>query len=92
MQRRQEINKSIQIIAGRLVRKPGRKPALVRIAAYLATLKFYQEVFLQKRGDSDKTYSLHEPDVKYNSKGKEYKDLSWPVNFLSLSAKAPVSL
>jgi IS5 family transposase len=66
-------NKSIQIIAGRLVRELGRKLPLSRLGAYLATLKLYQRVLSQKRGDSDKIYSLHEPDVKCYSKGKEHK-------------------
>jgi IS5 family transposase len=30
-------------------------------------------VLSQKRGDTDKIYSLHEPDVKCYSKGKEHK-------------------
>ena len=66
-------NKSIQIIAGRLVREPGRKLSLARLGAYLPALKLYQRVLSQKRGDSDKIYSLHEPDVKCYSKGKEHK-------------------
>jgi IS5 family transposase len=33
----------------------------------------YQRVLSQKRGDSDKIYSLHEPDVKCFFKGKQHK-------------------
>ena len=43
------------------------------LGTYLPALKLYQRVLSQKRGDSDKIYSLHEPDVKCYSKGKEHK-------------------
>jgi transposase, IS5 family len=66
-------NKKIQIIAGRLVREIARKLPLVRLGHYLPDLKLYQRVLSQKRGDSNKIYSLHEPDVKCYSKGKEHK-------------------
>lgn len=36
-------------------------------------LKLYQRVLTQARGDNNKIYSLHEPDVKCYSKGKEHK-------------------
>ena len=66
-------NKKIQIIAGRLVRDIARKLPLTSLGHYLPSLKLYQRVLSQKRGDSDKIYSLHEPDVKCYSKGKEHK-------------------
>ena len=66
-------NKKIQIIAGRLVREIARKLPLTSLGKYLPALKLYQRVLSQKRGDSDKIYSLHEPDVKCYSKGKEHK-------------------
>ena len=66
-------NKKIQIIAGRLVREIARKLPLAILGHYLPALKLYQRVLSQKRGDSDKIYSLHEPDVKCYSKGKEHK-------------------
>jgi len=56
-----------------LVRELGRKLPLERLGAYLPTLKLYQRVLSQKRGDTDKIYSLHEPVVKCYSKGKEHK-------------------
>lgn len=65
--------KKIQIIAGRLVRELARKLPLERLGNYLPTLKLYQRVLSQKRGDSNKIYSLHEPDVKCYSKGKEHR-------------------
>ena len=66
-------NKKIQIIAGRLVREIARKLPLTRLGIYLPSLKLYQRVLSQKRGDSDKIYSLHEPHVKCYCKGKEHK-------------------
>ncbi len=45
----------------------------MRLGLYLAALKLYQRVLSKKRGDSDKIYSLHEPNVKCYSKGKEHK-------------------
>ena len=66
-------NKKIKIIAGRLVREIARKLLLERLGGYLPFLKLYQRVLSQKRSDSNKIYSLHEPDVKCYSKGKEHK-------------------
>lgn len=65
--------KKIKIIAGRLMRELGRKLPLGRLAVYLPYLKTAQKVLSQKRGDSHKIYSLHEPDVKCYAKGKEHK-------------------
>ena len=66
-------NKKIKTIAGRLIRDLARKLPLDRLGIYLANIKLYQRVLSQKRSDSNKIYSLHEPDVKCYSKGKEHK-------------------
>jgi len=66
-------SKRIKTIAGRLVRELARKLPLGRLSTYLPSLKLYQRVLSQKRADSNKVYSLHEPDVKCYSKGKEHK-------------------
>ena len=66
-------NKKIKVIAGRLVREVARKLPLAVLGVYLPDLKLYRRVLLQKRGDTGKVYSLHEPDVKCYSKGKEHK-------------------
>jgi len=66
-------SKKIKIIAGRLVREIARKLLLDRLGMYLPQLKLFQRVLSQKREDTDKIYSLHEPDVKCYSKGKEHK-------------------
>jgi IS5 family transposase len=66
-------NKKIQIIAGRLIREIARKLSIAGLGKHLKNLKLFQRVLSQKRGDSDKIYSLHEPNVKCYSKGKEHK-------------------
>jgi IS5 family transposase len=66
-------SRKIKTIAGRLVRELARKLPLGVLGIYLPRLKLYQRVLSQKRDDADKVYSLHEPDVKCYSKGKEHK-------------------
>lgn len=66
-------SKKIKIIAGRLVREIARKLPLERLGEHLQVLKLYQRVLSQKRSDQGKIYSLHEPEVKCYSKGKEHK-------------------
>ncbi len=66
-------NKRIQIIAGRLIRELGRKLPLERLGIHLPFLKLAQQIISQKRGESNKIYSLHEPGVKCYAKGKAHK-------------------
>lgn len=66
-------SRKIKTIAGRLLREIARKLPLERIGVHLPTMKICQQVLSQKRGDSNKIYSLHEPNVKCYSKGKEHK-------------------
>jgi len=66
-------NKRIKIIAGRLIRELARNLPLDRLGVHLKNLKLYHRALSQKRDDKDKTYSLHEPDVKCYAKGKEHK-------------------
>ena len=63
-------DKKIKTIAGRLVRELERKlpPSL-----YQDTLTLFKKVLAQKKTDSHKIYSLHEPHVQCISKGKEHK-------------------
>lgn len=64
-------DRKVKTIAGRLVRElernlaPGNK--------HLTELELFKKVLAQKRADSNKIYSLHEPDVQCISKGKEHK-------------------
>lgn len=66
-------SRKIKIIAGRLLRDLARKMPLDKLGIYLAQFKLFQRVLSQKRDDSEKIYSLHEPEVKCYSKGKEHK-------------------
>ena len=63
-------DKKVKTIAGRLVREMERKlpPGL-----YQDTLALFKKVLAQKKSDTGKIYSLHEPHVQCISKGKEHK-------------------
>lgn len=65
--------KRIKTIAGRLVRELERKINPSRKQHFENQLDIYQKILNQKRGDRDKIYSLHEPEVKCYTKGKEHK-------------------
>ena len=65
--------RKLKTIAGRLTRELLKKIARSRIAKYAAALDVFQQIVYQKKSDSDKVYSVHEPDVQCISKGKEYK-------------------
>ncbi len=63
-------DKKVKTIAGRLVRELERKlpPGL-----HQTTLTLFKQVLAQKKTDTNKIYSLHEPHVQCISKGKEHK-------------------
>jgi len=63
-------DRKVKTIAGRLVRELDRKlsPGL-----HQGMLMLFKKVLSQKKTDSSKTYSLHEPHVQCISKGKEHK-------------------
>ena len=63
-------DKKIKTIAGRLVRELERKLAPDLDQSFLTLFK---KVLAQKKSDSNKIYSLHEPDVQCIGKGKEHK-------------------
>jgi transposase, IS5 family len=65
--------KKIKTIAGRLVRELERKLNPASLSRYATDLSLFKTVLAQKRSDSGKVYSLHEPDVKCYTKGKEHK-------------------
>lgn len=65
--------KRIKTIAGRLVRELGRKINPSSKELFEKQLDTYQKILNQKRADRDKIYSLHEPEVKCYTKGKEHK-------------------
>ncbi len=66
-------SKKIKTIAGRLVRDIERKLSPSDLQKWGTELSLYKQVLQQKKSDSDKIYSLHEPQVKCFSKGKEHK-------------------
>ena len=66
-------SKKIKIIAARLVRELYRKLTPQKLSEHNTSLGLYKRVLAQQRSDSNKIYSLHEPDVKCYSKGKEHK-------------------
>lgn len=66
-------DRKIKTIAGRLVREIERKLSTKELAHYGNDLQLFKRVLAQKRGDSHKIYSLHEPHVKCMSKGKDHK-------------------
>lgn len=64
-------DKKIKTIAGRLVREMERK--LPPQNNYISSLTLFKKVLSQKRNDTQKIYSLHEPHTQCISKGKEHK-------------------
>ena len=66
-------SKKVKTIAGRLVRELGRKLPANALNKHEMSLSLFGKVLAQKRNDTDKIYSLHEPQVKCYTKGKEHK-------------------
>lgn len=77
-------SKKIKTIAGRLVRDVERKLTPNSQNKYGIDIALYKTVLAQKRTDSNKIYSLHEPHVKCYTKGKEHKKYEFgsKVSFL----------
>ena len=63
-------DKKVKTIAGRLIRELDRKLAAGR---HQSMLMLFKKVLAQKKSDSNKIYSLHEPHVQCMSKGKQHK-------------------
>lgn len=66
-------NKKIKTIAGRLIRDLERKLTASGLNKHAADLSLFKKVLSQKKSDSNKIYSLHEPEVKCYTKGKQHK-------------------
>ena len=77
-------SKKIKTIAGRLTRELARKLTTESLQNWSNDLELFKIVLSQKRTDSNKIYSLHEPQVKCFSKGKEHKKYEFgsKVSFL----------
>ena len=71
--RARKADKKIKTIAGRLVRELERKLPADTLKKYFSSLTIFKKVLSQKRNDTQKIYSLHEPNVQCISKGKEHK-------------------
>ena len=65
--------KRLKTISGRLLREIQRKMTLEQLHRYSEQLSLYLRMLLQKRGDKNKLYSLHESHVYCMSKGKAHK-------------------
>jgi transposase, IS5 family len=66
-------SKKIKTIGGRLVRELERKLSTGALNTCAMDLSLFKKVLNQKRSDTNKIYSLHEPEVKCYTKGKEHK-------------------
>lgn len=66
-------SKKIKTISGVLVRELQRKLPANALNKHGNKLELFEKILSQKRSDSNKIYSLHEPHVKCYSKGKEHK-------------------
>lgn len=77
-------DRKVKTIAGRLVRELQRKlPA----GLHVDKLQLFTKVLSQKRNDSGKIYSLHEPHVQCISKGKEHKKYEFGSKVSIITAK-----
>lgn len=64
-------DKKVKTIAGRLVRELERN--ITPSSTYQADINLFKKVLAQQKTDSNKIYSLHEPDVQCIAKGKEHR-------------------
>ncbi|MFB6258272.1 MAG: IS5 family transposase, partial [Flavobacteriales bacterium] len=64
--------KRLQTIAGRLIRDLRRKLPEERLSEYEEQFTFYEQILSQKKHDTQKIYSLHEPHVACIAKGKAH--------------------
>jgi len=65
--------RKIKTIAGRQVRDIERQFTLSQQAKYKELLIILNRILIQQKGDKNKIYSIHEPDVSCIAKGKEAK-------------------
>lgn len=66
-------SKRVKTIAGRIHRNLVLQLSVGGICSYEHQLIIYEKVLAQNRGDKNKIYSLHEPNVTCYAKGKEHK-------------------
>jgi IS5 family transposase len=66
-------SRKIKTIAGRLIRDIERKLTPEALNRHALNLALFNKILEQKRSDSNKIYSIHEPQVKCYTKGKAHK-------------------
>jgi IS5 family transposase len=78
--------KKLRTLAGRQVRDIERKLTTEMLEKYKQEIELFKRVIAQKRFDSNKIYSLHEPDVACIAKGKSHKEYEFgsKVSFATL--------
>lgn len=65
--------KRLRTIAKAMVNDIAHKMNEIQLSCYREDIELYRRVIKQERGDKDKVYSLHEPEVECISKGKEHQ-------------------
>ena len=65
--------RKLKTISGRLLRELERKLPSETLEKYEKDFSLYHRVLQQQRGDKNKIYSLHEPNVCCYTKGKSHK-------------------
>lgn len=65
--------RKIKTIARRLINELERKLNAEKLSVYKQEINIFKKALNQKRNDSNKIYSLHEPDVACIAKGKAHK-------------------
>ena len=73
MPQARKANKKVKTIAGRLVRELERKLSPSGINKHRTDFQLSIRTLAQNWAGSDKVYSLHEPETKCYTKGKEHK-------------------
>ncbi|MFZ0455747.1 MAG: IS5 family transposase [Ignavibacteriaceae bacterium] len=77
-------DKKVKTIAGRLVRELDRK---LPPNQHQSTLALFKKVLAQRKTDTNKIYSLHEPHVQCISKGKEHKKYEFGTKVSIITTK-----
>jgi IS5 family transposase len=68
-----QAERKLKTIAGRMVREIERELTTEQKEKYSSSIDIYNKILRQKRSDTEKIYSIHEPNVYCISKGKEHK-------------------
>ena len=71
--------RKIKSYAGKLISELRRKLSLKQIEFFEHRFSIFEKVLKQKRQDSNKIYSLHEPHIYCIAKGKEHKKYEFGV-------------